>query len=243
MAGQDAEYWAGTYGAFWKDMELYIGDHDFSLLDDTSEWNVSGSSAIDRDDGKDGRGKEIQFSYYWDSVYAQTSAADHANANADWDALTQLNFDVNVRGGWPTYSDGWKIRVEAFDASGGQLWEESKEGSGTEAGEDVHMQWDTQAEGKFENVDSLKVTLSGTDAEYWAGNYGAVFRGMDLYLSKPSAATLLASKAASSSADGKNFNAGFMAGLGATAAVMGVAAFAMLNRKKNAIEDGAFQRV
>ena len=66
---------------------------------------------------------------------------------------------------------------------------------------------------------------------------------MDLYFSTPSAATLLASKAASSSADGKNFNAGFMAGLGATAAVMGVAAFAMLNRKKNAIEDGAFQRV
>ena len=66
---------------------------------------------------------------------------------------------------------------------------------------------------------------------------------MDLYLSPPSAATLLASKAASSSAAGKNFNAGFAAGLGASAAVMGVAAFAMLNRKKNAIEDGAFQRV
>ena len=103
MAGQDAEYWAGTYGAFWKDMELYIGDHDYSLLDDTSEWNVSGSSAIDRDDGKDGRGKEIQFSNYWDTVYAQAYATFHANANTDKNALTQLNFDVNVRGGWPTY--------------------------------------------------------------------------------------------------------------------------------------------
>ena len=64
---------------------------------------------------------------------------------------------------------------------------------------------------------------------------------MDLYLSEPTDATLLASKAASSS--GKFFNAGFMAGLGASAAVMGVAAFFMLNRKKSAIEDGAFERV
>ena len=243
MAGQDAEYWAGTYGAFWKDMELYIGDHDYSLLDDTSEWHVSASSAVDRDDSSDGRGKEIAFSYYWDTVYAQSFNADHANANADWDTVSQLNFDVNVRGTWPTYEDEWKVSVEALDANGSRLWEESRSGSGTDVGEDVHMQWDTKAEGVFENVGSLKVTLSGTDAEYWAGNYGAVFRGMDLYFSTPSAATLLASKAASSSADGKNFNAGFMAGLGATAAVMGVAAFAMLNRKKNAIEDGAFQRV
>ena len=52
-------------------MELYIGDHDYSLLDDTSEWHVSDSSAIDRDDSTDGRGKEIQFSYYWDTVYSQ----------------------------------------------------------------------------------------------------------------------------------------------------------------------------
>ena len=63
---------------------------------------------------------------------------------------------------------------------------------------------------------------------------------MDLYLSNPTDATLLASKAASSS--DKNFNAGFMAGLSASAAVMGVTAFVMLNRKKSAIEDGAFER-
>ena len=92
-------------------------------------------------------------------------------------------------------------------------------------------------------IDRVRVTLEGQDAEYWAGNYGVIFRGMELYLSPPTEATLLASKAASSSADGKNFNVGFMAGLGASAAVMGVAAFAMLNCKKNAIEDGAFQRV
>ena len=159
MAGQDAEYWAGTYGAFWKDMELYIGDHDYSLLDDTSEWHVSASSAVDRDDSSDGRGKEIAFSYYWDTVYAQSFNADHGNANVDWDAVSQLNFDVNVRGAWPTYEDGWKVSVEALDASGSTLWEESREGTGTADGEDVHMQWDTKAEGVFENVDLLKVTF------------------------------------------------------------------------------------
>ena len=83
---------------------------------------MSGSSAIDRDDSADGCGKEIQFSYYWDAVYAQAYQADNANADVDWEALTQLNFDVNVRGGAPTYSDEWYVEVQAFDASGSQLW-------------------------------------------------------------------------------------------------------------------------
>ena len=103
------------------------------------------------------------------------------------------------------------------------------------------MEWDSSALSTVGNVNKIEVTLEGTDAEYWAGNYGAIFRGMDLYLSEPTGATLLASKAASSS--DKNFNAGFMAGLGASVAVMGVTAFVMLNRKKSAIEDGAFERV
>ena len=76
MYGQDAEYWAGTYGAFWKDMDLYVikpdgvGNGRNSVLNDESEWHVSGSSAIARDDS-DGVGKEIQFSYYWDNVWAE----------------------------------------------------------------------------------------------------------------------------------------------------------------------------
>jgi hypothetical protein len=74
MNGQDAEYWAGTYGAFWKDMDLYVWkegpEPNYSLLDDSSEWSTS--SAVSRDDPVDGIGKEIQFSYYWDSVSAST---------------------------------------------------------------------------------------------------------------------------------------------------------------------------
>lgn len=54
---------------------------------------------------------------------------------------------------------------------------------------------------------------------------------------------MLAGKSASSSNEGRNFNTGFMAGLGATGAAIGLAAFAMSKRKNNAIEDGAFERV
>ena len=103
------------------------------------------------------------------------------------------------------------------------------------------MEWDTTALALNGDFDIIKVTLKSNSAEIWVGNYGVIFRGMDLYLSEPTDPILLASKATSSS--GKNFNAGFMAGLGASAAVMGAAAFVMLNRKKSAIEDGAFERV
>ena len=105
---------------------------------------MSGSSAIDRDDSADGHGKEIQFSYYWDAVYAQAYQADNANADVDWEALTQINFDVNVRGGWPAYADWWRIEVQALSASGRLIWYDSRNGFGSEAGEDVHMQADTR---------------------------------------------------------------------------------------------------
>jgi len=54
---------------------------------------------------------------------------------------------------------------------------------------------------------------------------------------------MLAGKSAASSGDSKNFNAGFVAGFGATTAVMGLAALAMYKRKAAAIDEGAFQRV
>ena len=83
--------------------------------------------------------------------------------------------------------------------------------------------------------DTAVVALKGDNVE---------FRGMKVYLNNPPrAATLLASEAASSTTDDSNFNAGFMVGLGATTAVIGMAAFALLDRKKKAIEDGAFKRV
>ena len=113
---------------------------------------MSDSSAIDRDDSVDGRGKEIQvYSHYLDAVYAQTYLADHENADVDWEALTQLNFDVNVRGGAPNYSDGWYVTVQAFDASGSQLWLDYRYGDAAEAGEDVHMPRDTRE--AWDNVD------------------------------------------------------------------------------------------
>jgi len=99
--------------------------------------------------------------------------------------MTWLNFDVTVKGGWPDYADDWKIAVQALDASGAVLWSEYQNGTGTEAGELVHMAWDMAGERGDGNIDSIKVTLGGTDVEYWAGNYGAVFQGMDLYISSP----------------------------------------------------------
>lgn len=84
MSGSDAEYWAGTYGATWKDMDLWVGDHDISLLDDTSDWHVSSSSAIDRDDA-DGEGKEVQFSYYWDDVWAEALRSETGISQYDLD--------------------------------------------------------------------------------------------------------------------------------------------------------------
>ena len=57
------------------------------------------SSALDRDDSVDGRGKEIQFSYFWDNVHAKAYLADFEIFDYEWEALTQINFDVNVRGG------------------------------------------------------------------------------------------------------------------------------------------------
>ena len=146
-----------------------------------------------------------------------------------------------MRGCKPDYKDKWKVTVEFLDVDRNTLWSDSRSGRGTEAGENVHMQWDSTALAQNGDFDKIVVTLEGTDVEYWLGNYGAIFRGMDLYLSNLPIATLLASKATSSS--DKSFNAGFMAGLGASAAVMGVTAFVMLNRKKSAIEDGAFERV
>ena len=102
------------------------------------------SSAIDRDDSVDGRGKEIQFSYFWDRAKAKAYLADFKNADVDWEALTQINFDVNVRGGWPAYEDWWRIEVQALSASGRLIWYKSRNGFGSEAGEDVHMQADTR---------------------------------------------------------------------------------------------------
>ena len=48
MDGHDAEHWAGTYGASWKDMDLYIWKEDthYSLLDDTNEWSSDDESAF-----------------------------------------------------------------------------------------------------------------------------------------------------------------------------------------------------
>ena len=83
---------------------------------------MSDSSALDRDDSVDGRGKEIQFSYFWDTVYAKAYLADFENTDVDWEALTQINFDVNVRGGWPDYADWWYIVVQALSASGRVIW-------------------------------------------------------------------------------------------------------------------------
>ena len=65
IGGYDAENWAGTYGAIYKDMDLFVVNPNYkekerlTLLDDTSDWHLEGSRAIYRDDESDGIGKEI----------------------------------------------------------------------------------------------------------------------------------------------------------------------------------------
>lgn len=87
-----------------------------------------------------------------------------------------------MKGGWPDHGDSWKVTVTGYDVNGGVVFTDSRSGTGTEAGEDVHMDWPMR--NLTDGTESVKVTLSGTDAEYWAGNYGAVFQGMDLYISR-----------------------------------------------------------
>ena len=63
----------------------------------------------------DGYGKEIQFSFDEQTVDAEIKFSHvtypyYSYTNAE--DMSQLNFDVNVRGGWPNYSDKWKILVE-----------------------------------------------------------------------------------------------------------------------------------
>ena len=122
------------------DMDLYVWkegpegpEPNYSLIDDTSRWSNEWaiSSAVSRDDPVDGIGKEIQFSYYWDAVSASTEQSDHAGADVNWDRLTQLNFDFNVRGAWPEYGDDWKATVAFLDYNGNTLCSDSREGRGT----------------------------------------------------------------------------------------------------------------
>ena len=73
MNGKDAEYWAGTYGAFWKDMDLHVWkkvyENRYSLIDDVSEWrHTSGPNPDYNDDLYDSRGKMIHFRSAWSSV-------------------------------------------------------------------------------------------------------------------------------------------------------------------------------
>ena len=46
IGGQDSEYWAGSYGAFFKDMKLVFKSDVVNMLTDESNWNVESSTAV-----------------------------------------------------------------------------------------------------------------------------------------------------------------------------------------------------
>ena len=73
--------------------------------------------------------------------------------------------------------------MEAFDASYNWLGEHLEHGVATEAGEDVHVQLEIARE-NWDNVDHIDVQIHGFGAESEEGSYGAIFRGMNLYLSE-----------------------------------------------------------
>ena len=71
--------------------------------------------------------------------------------------------------------------MKFLDVNENTLWSDSRGGIGTEAGEDVHMEWVfTNQNG---DLDKLVVELYGKSVEVWEGHYGTIFRDMDLYLS------------------------------------------------------------
>ena len=242
IKGKDVEYWAGNYGTIFKDMQLYLDSPDYVLLDDTSDWHISDSSAITRDDA-DGLGKEIQFSYYWDDVYAsavQKEMASNMPELSAEDTEAWLNFDVNVKGGWPTYEDQYKIKIQGLMADNTEAWSFSKSGTASATTQVVHQSFDF-SDPEYHKAEKITVTLSGKDVEYWAGNYGPTFQGMNLYFTfgaSQTAATTLAAKSAAS--DSSNLGSGYMAGIGA--AVIGLGAFALYKRKSTQqVKNGAFE--
>ena len=95
------------------------------------------------------------------------------------------------------------------------------------------MQWDSSVWNNNERaLDSITVTLGGTDAEKnGKSHYGVLFRDMDLYLSAPEAsATLLSSE--SIAVEGQGYSAGAMAGVGLAAVILGVSIHSVFIRKK-----------
>ena len=70
IKGCDSEYWAGSYGAIFKEMSLSLEGDQVELITDMSNWNMNGGSddavMVDTADG----GKKFIFSYNYDEVWA-----------------------------------------------------------------------------------------------------------------------------------------------------------------------------
>ena len=130
----------------------------------------------------DGIGKEIQFGYGWEVVKASIYESDLAEADFNWDVQTKLNFDFNVRGFNPDYAaEYWRVELFFRDVYGDTIWHYRRSGIATEAGEDFHMEWVfTDQNGDLDKID---VTLEGSGTWDEVGDFGTIFRGMDLYLS------------------------------------------------------------
>ena len=79
LSGKDSEYWAGSYGAFYKDMQLTIegppsnggGVATVDLISPGGDWHLDSSTAKAWDTTEEGR--IIVFSYDLDSVWASVS--------------------------------------------------------------------------------------------------------------------------------------------------------------------------
>jgi len=170
--------------------------------------------------------------------------AEEAMQLANFDIMTELVFEADVSGSWPDYSDPWELTFEALDASGTQIWSWETSGTGTEETVEIREQWSLN-DLPGEDIAELRVTLEGTDAEYWAGNYGAAFENVSVSVQHgDSLDSLMLMNAATAQTSSKSdFGRGFMAGFGASTAVVGMAAYAMYKRKAASLEDGDFQRI
>ena len=133
MLGKSVESDDGYYGALWRNMALYSCSGKLMLLDDGSKWAGLGYTTVV--DGVDGRGSAIQFpegssaeaepcdsddsddECEEPSAEAKASAwfykEDFADQNIDWDAMTELNFDFDVKEIKPDSHSYWYAELNA----------------------------------------------------------------------------------------------------------------------------------
>ena len=119
MLGKSVESDDGYYGALWRNMALYSCSGKLMLLDDGSKWAGLGYTTVV--DGVDGRGSAIQFRAEA-KAEASFNKIDFKDQNIDWDAMTELNFDFDVKEIKPDSPSAWHAELILAKESSYTAW-------------------------------------------------------------------------------------------------------------------------